>query len=195
MTRLSIIALLVLVTFVVSDAFVSPKARWASAAMNTKRHHTRSLTTPVAARVRSTTARTAATSEDDVDDATTTTPTAEPAKPAAVPEDLDYYSGLIGQQPGADKAPASGKGEEVTTSDYPIPLPSYLLLVLATVVSIAFTGSIFEVTGGHPELGYTTTYIIGTLSLPTFIFLFYAAIKKGKAEVEEDDAKFGKGRW
>lgn len=46
-----------------------------------------------------------------------------------------------------------------------------------------------------PQLGYTATYIIGTLSLPGFIFLFYAAIKKGKAEVEEDDAKFGKGRW
>lgn len=45
------------------------------------------------------------------------------------------------------------------------------------------------------QLGYTATYIIGTLSLPGFIFLFYAAIKKGKAEVEEDDAKFGKGRW
>ncbi|CAN0261129.1 unnamed protein product [Ectocarpus sp. 12 AP-2014] len=194
MARLSIIALLVLVTFVVSDAFVSPKARWASAAINTKRQ-ARSLTTPVAARVRSTTVRTAATSEDD--DATTPTTTTTPAEPAksAVPEDLDYYSGLIGEQPGADKAPASGKEEAVTTSDYPIPLPSYLLLVLATVVSIAFTGSIFEVTGGHPELGYTATYVIGTLSLPTFIFLFYAAIKKGKAEVEEDDAKFGKGRW
>ncbi|CAB1116017.1 unnamed protein product [Ectocarpus sp. CCAP 1310/34] len=193
MARLSIIALLVLVTFVVSDAFVSPKARWASAAIHTKRQ-ARSLTTPVAARVRSMTVRTAATSEDD--DATTPTRTtpAEPAK-AAVPEDLDYYSGLIGEQPGADKAPTSGKEEAVTTSDYPIPLPSYLLLVLATVVSIAFTGSIFEVTGGHPELGYTATYIIGTLSLPTFIFLFYAAIKKGQAEVEEDDAKFGKGRW
>lgn len=45
------------------------------------------------------------------------------------------------------------------------------------------------------QLGYTATYIIGTLSLPGFIFLFYAAIKKGQAEVEEDDAKFGKGRW
>ncbi|CAN0536685.1 unnamed protein product, partial [Ectocarpus sp. 12 AP-2014] len=150
MARLSIITMLVLVTFVVSDAFVSPKARWASAAINTKRQ-ARSLTTPVAAWVRSTTVRTAATSEDDdATTPTTKTPT-EPAK-SAVPEDLDYYSGLIGEQPGADKAPASGKGEAVTTSDYPIPLPSYLLLVLATVVSIAFTGSIFEVTGGHPEV-------------------------------------------
>lgn len=69
-----------------------------------------------------------------------------------MPEDLDYYDGLLGQQPGADKAAVGGKGEPVSTSDYPIPLPSYLLLALATVVSIAFTGSIFEVTGGHPEV-------------------------------------------
>lgn len=122
------------------------------------RKSNRSLTTPVAARVRSTTVRTAATSEDDDATTPTTTTPAEPAK-SAVPEDLDYYSGLIGEQPGADKAPASGKEEAVTTSDYPIPLPSYLLLVLATVVSIAFTGSIFEVTGGHPEVRISRTAV------------------------------------
>lgn len=43
------------------------------------------------------------------------------------------------------------------------------------------------------QLGYTNTYIIGTLALPTFIFLFYAAIKKGQAEVDEDDARFRSG--
>lgn len=69
-----------------------------------------------------------------------------------MPEDLDYYEGLLGQQPAADKAVAAGKDESASTSDYPIPLPSYLLLALATVLSIAFTGSIFEVTGGHPEV-------------------------------------------
>eukprot|EP00903_Cladosiphon_okamuranus_P010953 g10345.t1 len=132
-----------------------------------------------------TTARKAAASDDE-----TETAEATPEPRATVPEDLDYYDGLVGEQPGA----AMG-GRNEPTSDYPIPLPSYLLLALATVLSIAFTGSIFEVTGGHPELGYTATYIIGTLSLPGFIFLFYAAIKKGKAEVEEDDAKYGKGRW
>lgn len=135
-----------------------------------------------------TTARKASASDEETAEA------ASESKPA-VPEDLDYYDGLLGQQPGADNAVMDGNAEQAPTSDYPIPLPSYLLLALATVLSIAFTGSIFEVTGGHPELGYTATYIIGTLSLPGFIFLFYAAIKKGKAEVEEDDAKFGKGRW
>lgn len=69
-----------------------------------------------------------------------------------MPEDLDYYDGLLGQQPGADRAVRGGEEEAASTSDYPIPLPSYLLLALATVLSIAFTGSIFEVTGGHPEV-------------------------------------------
>ncbi|CAM9692037.1 unnamed protein product, partial [Ascophyllum nodosum] len=69
-----------------------------------------------------------------------------------------------------------------------------LLLLLATVACIAFVGSIFEVTGPNPELGYTPTYIIGTLAFPSFIFLFYSAIKKGQAEVEEDDAKYRGGR-
>lgn len=44
------------------------------------------------------------------------------------------------------------------------------------------------------QLGYTPTYIIGTLAFPTFIFLFYSAIKKGQAEVEEDDARYRGGR-
>lgn len=101
-----------------------------------------------------TTARRAAASDDDV---TAAEPAPAPAASAssspAVPEDLDYYDGLLGQQPGADKA-AQGSGESASTTDYPIPLPSYLLLALATVLSIAFTGSIFEVTGGHPEVSY-----------------------------------------
>lgn len=92
-----------------------------------------------------TTARKASTSDDETAEAT-------PESKAAVPDDLDYYDGLLGQQPGADKAAVGGRDEPASTSDYPIPLPSYLLLALATVLSIAFTGSIFEVTGGHPEV-------------------------------------------
>ncbi|KAG5175576.1 hypothetical protein JKP88DRAFT_347184 [Tribonema minus] len=73
---------------------------------------------------------------------------------------------------------------------YPIDFPAYGLLSLSTVVAIAFVGSIFEVAGPSPLLGYVPTYIIGALSLPGFIFLFYAAIKKGQAEAEEDDDDF-----
>lgn len=98
------------------------------------------------------TARKATASDDDV---TAAEEAATPESPSAsVPEDLDYYDGLLGQQPAADRAVSGGEEEAASTSDYPIPLPSYLLLALATVLSIAFTGSIFEVTGGHPEVSY-----------------------------------------
>lgn len=107
----------------------------------------RSLTARARSPFLQTTARKATASDDDV-----AAEAATPESPSAsVPEDLDYYDGLLGQQPGADRGVTGGK-EEAATSDYPIPLPSYLLLALATVVSIAFTGSIFEVTGGHPEV-------------------------------------------
>jgi hypothetical protein len=39
------------------------------------------------------------------------------------------------------------------------------------------------------QLGYVPTYIILVLSLPTFLFLFYAAVKKGQFEAEEDDVE------
>lgn len=98
------------------------------------------------------TARKATASDDDV---TAGEGAATPESPSAsVPEDLDYYDGLLGQQPAADRAVRGGGDEAASTSDYPIPLPSYLLLALATVLSIAFTGSIFEVTGGHPEVSF-----------------------------------------
>lgn len=76
-------------------------------------------------------------------------------KTSPVPEDLDYYDGLLGKQPGYDKAVKEKKGQNGVTTEYPINLPSYLLLVLATVASIAFTGSIFEVTGSNPEVRNT----------------------------------------
>eukprot|EP00904_Undaria_pinnatifida_P010423 jgi/Undpi1/6510/HiC_scaffold_20.g08989.m1 len=200
MARFAWFAVVTSAAFVITDAFVPAQVRWTSAS-STARQGKRSLTKPTRARFLTTRKAT----EDDSGPVPATTDSqspvpattdSQPSKPkSAIPEDLDYYSGLVGVQPGAENDAKEREGESGVTSDYPIPLPSYLLLVLATVASIAFTGSIFEVMGPNPELGYTTTYIIGALSLPTFVFLFYAAIKKGKAEVEEDDAKFGKGRW
>ena len=95
-------------------------------------HHNRSPTEPPTPRFLTptpppTTARKAS-SDDETAEA--------PSKPA-VPEDLDYYDGLLGQQPDADKAVMGGKDESASTSDYPIPLPSYLLLALATVLSLS----------------------------------------------------------
>lgn len=44
------------------------------------------------------------------------------------------------------------KDESAVTSDYPINLPSYLLLALSSVACIAFIGSIFEVIGPNPQV-------------------------------------------
>lgn len=61
----------------------------------------------------------------------------------------DYYPGEIGYQ--WNKKNADGTDVDKFT-DYPINLPAYLLLCLATVAAIAFIGSIFEVIGGHPQV-------------------------------------------
>jgi hypothetical protein len=82
--------------------------------------------------------------------------------------------------------------EEETTNDYPINLPSPILLAGSMVLAISSTGSIFELSGGHPVLGSTPTVIIALLGVPSCFFLFYASIKKGIAETEEDDKAFQK---
>lgn len=61
----------------------------------------------------------------------------------------DYYPGEIGYQ--WNKKNADGTDVDKFT-DYPINLPSYLLLCLATVAAIACIGSIFEVIGKHPQV-------------------------------------------
>lgn len=121
------------------------------------RQHVRSLTTPT--RIRFLTERRA--EEDDSaplddsapvaaspggDEASDDTAAEEEAVPKSpLPVNPEIYSGLL-------TPPPAEKGDAASTTDYPINLPSYLLLVLATVASIAFTGSIFEVTGTNPEV-------------------------------------------
>lgn len=109
----------------------------------------RSLTKPT--RTRFLTTRRATEDDSGPVAATPADPQSTDSK-SPVPEDLDYYSGLVGVQPGAENDAKEREGESGATTDYPIPLPSYLLLVLATVASIAFTGSIFEVMGPNPEV-------------------------------------------
>ena len=53
------------------------------------------------------------------------------------------------------------------------------------------SGSIFELAGGSTSLSALALAVLG---LPLCLFLFYAAIKKGMAETEEDDQEFLKGR-
>lgn len=80
--------------------------------------------------------------------------------------------------------------EQSTDSDYPINLPSPILLATSMVLAIASTGSIFELSGGNPQLGAGVSAAIAALGVPASFFLFYAAIRKGAAETEEDDRRF-----
>lgn len=63
-----------------------------------------------------------------------------------------------------------------------------------SISPIATTGSLFELLGGTPQLGFAPTATIVVLGFPTTLFLFYASIKKAIAETEEDDKRFLSGR-
>lgn len=75
----------------------------------------------------------------------------------------------------------SSKGGSV-----PVNLPSGLLLAVSSVLAIASVGCVFELSSGHPQYGVPLTTGILAFSLPGFLALFYAAIRKGQAEAEEE---------
>jgi len=85
------------------------------------------------------------------------------------------------------------KPNEPEGSSYPLDVPSPLLLASSMVLAIGATGSVFELSGGNPVIGLVPTVLIIVAGFPLCFFLFYAAIKKGAAETEEDDAKFTRG--
>jgi hypothetical protein len=67
-----------------------------------------------------------------------------------------------------------------------LPVPSGVLLLISSVLAIASVGCIFELSGGHPQYGNTITASILVVSLPGFLYLFAAAIRKGQEEAELD---------
>eukprot|EP00594_Rhizosolenia_setigera_P015663 CAMPEP_0178964086 /NCGR_PEP_ID=MMETSP0789-20121207/15438_1 /TAXON_ID=3005 /ORGANISM="Rhizosolenia setigera, Strain CCMP 1694" /LENGTH=161 /DNA_ID=CAMNT_0020648735 /DNA_START=69 /DNA_END=554 /DNA_ORIENTATION=- len=80
-----------------------------------------------------------------------------------------------------------------TSSDVPLDVPSPILLASSMVLAIASTGSVFDLIGGNtPAIGFIPAAAVAVLGLPTCLFLFYAAVKKGMAETEEDDAKYSR---
>ena len=83
--------------------------------------------------------------------------------------------------PQAPRAPMRMEG-----SSPPINAPSGLLLLTSSILAIASVGCVFELTGGHPMYGSTVTSGILAVSLPSFLFLFYSAIRKGQQEAEDD---------
>jgi len=54
-------------------------------------------------------------------------------------------------------------------------------------------GSLFELIGGSPDLGFVTSAIIAAVGFPSCLFLFYASVRKATAETEEDDRRFLSG--
>mmetsp|Transcript_38919 Transcript_38919/g.56811 ORF Transcript_38919/g.56811 Transcript_38919/m.56811 type:complete len:186 (+) Transcript_38919:143-700(+) len=96
--------------------------------------------------------------------------------------------------PSSSTAAKSKVVEEIAGTSYPIDLPSPILLASSMVLAIASIGSLFNLISGQTTLGFAPTVAIVVVGLPTCLFLFYAAIRKGTAETEEDDKKFTSGR-
>jgi len=77
---------------------------------------------------------------------------------------------------------------ELPENDYPIDLPSPILLSASMILAIVGTANLFTLlTGGAATPLAIALVLIG---LPSSIFFFYASIKKGEAETVEDDAKW-----
>lgn len=94
-----------------------------------------------------------------------------------------------------EPAPASNDVEvKEQEASYPIDLPSPALLATSMVLAISSIGSLFELTGGSPKLGFGPTAALAAIGLPMSLFLIYAAILKGAAETEEDDKEYNKPR-
>lgn len=68
----------------------------------------------------------------------------------------------------------------------PINAPSVVLLLSSSVLAIASIGCVFELSSGHPTYGSTFTSVVLAISLPSFLFLYYAAIRKGQQEALDD---------
>lgn len=80
----------------------------------------------------------------------------------------------------------SGGGGGQGSGGPPVDAPSGVLLGVSCVLAIASVGSIFELTGGHPTYGSGPTSAVLAVTLPAFLFLFYAAIRKGQQEAMDD---------
>lgn len=137
-----------------------------------------SLHSPIAASITAT-----STSSCNQQSLSSMTVTSRPSRRRAV-----LYSSPEGNDSG-DTVKVAERVEEEDDGDsgVPIDLPSPILLSSSMVLAIASTGSLFEITGGKGSLPSLAIVIIG---IPTCLFLFYAAIQKGIAETEADDAEF-----
>ena len=96
----------------------------------------------------------------------------------------------------ADLSPASnypqsgGGGDDVATDIFRI--PSYLALLLASVLAIASVGSVFELMKPDPAtltIGVPATIAVLVTALPASAWTFYLSIANGQLEQVEDDER------
>lgn len=90
---------------------------------------------------------------------------------------------------------STGVTKAEPVKDYPIDAPSPILLSSSMLLAIGSVGTIFELVGGSPMMGVIPSALFALVGLPSCLFLFYAAIKKGTAETEEDDAEYRKNYY
>mmetsp|Transcript_11919 Transcript_11919/g.20704 ORF Transcript_11919/g.20704 Transcript_11919/m.20704 type:complete len:187 (+) Transcript_11919:49-609(+) len=121
-------------------------------------------------------------------------PTLPSQKGAAPKEEVASTPSAVATQASAPVASTNNVAVEEEGTSYPIDLPSPVLLAASMVLAISSTGSLFEVLGGTPTLGFGPTAALAAIGLPASLFLIYAAILKGAAETEEDDKEYNKPR-
>mmetsp|Transcript_33810 Transcript_33810/g.81982 ORF Transcript_33810/g.81982 Transcript_33810/m.81982 type:complete len:158 (-) Transcript_33810:102-575(-) len=80
-------------------------------------------------------------------------------------------------------------------TQYPLNVPSPLLLASSMILAIVGTGSAFELVNPDPKFGFAQTAVLALFSIPTCFFLFYASVLKATAETEADDKEFMKNRY
>mmetsp|Transcript_1430 Transcript_1430/g.2452 ORF Transcript_1430/g.2452 Transcript_1430/m.2452 type:complete len:196 (+) Transcript_1430:144-731(+) len=127
-----------------------------------------------------------ASSQDD-EDGVAGLPTLPSQKDAPSKQPAAASSSPVESSPAV--AAAKAESEEELQS-YPINLPSPILLSTSMVLAISSIGSLYELAGGNPKIGFAATAALAALGLPLSAFLIYAAILKGAAESEEDDLEY-----
>uniref|UniRef100_A0A7S2Y7X1 PSII 6.1 kDa protein n=1 Tax=Entomoneis paludosa TaxID=265537 RepID=A0A7S2Y7X1_9STRA len=103
------------------------------------------------------------------------------------PDDVTSLNDTIEQLQQSSPTAVLAEQEDV---EYPLDVPSPVLLASSIVLAISSTGSLFNCIEGNITPVSLGLAVIG---FPLFLFLLYAAILKGAAETKEDDERYLNG--
>ncbi|CAJ1953649.1 unnamed protein product [Cylindrotheca closterium] len=108
--------------------------------------------------------------------------------------DPDNDNGLGDDIPLPESSVSTPTSSEPEGTQYPLNVPSPILLATSMILAIVGTGSAFELVNPEPKFGFAQTAVLALFSIPTCFFLFYASVLKATAETEADDKEFMKQR-